>query len=118
MIPLFLRLTPVSGDFKNKLRRVDWPGSITFIGSLTSFLVPLTWGGVEYAWSSWHTLVPLCVGAVGLLFFVLYEDLIASEPMFRLSLFSNRTGVLSYLCTSLQGIMVSLVILDLSSGFF
>ncbi|MCJ1413683.1 hypothetical protein MMC32_000007 [Xylographa parallela] len=106
MIPLFLRLTSVSGDLKNKLRRVDWFGSIIFISSLTGFLIPLTWGGIEYPWSSWHTLVPLCVGGMGLLCFVLYEDLVASEPMFRLGLFSNRTGVLSYLCTSLQGIMI------------
>ncbi|MCJ1402533.1 hypothetical protein MMC11_005753 [Xylographa trunciseda] len=106
MIPLFLRLKPVSGNLKTKLRRVDWLGSVIFISSLTSFLVPLTWGGIEYDWSSWHTLVPLCVGAAGLLGFVLYEDLVAIEPMFRLILFSNRTGVLSYLCTSLQGIIV------------
>ncbi|MCJ1281814.1 hypothetical protein MMC26_001137 [Xylographa opegraphella] len=106
MVPLFLRLNRVSGDLKYKLRRVDWFGSIIFISSLTSFLIPLTWGGIQYLWSSWHTLVPLCIGAVGLLCFVLYEDFVASEPMFRLGLFSNRTGVLSYLCTSLQGIMI------------
>ncbi|MCJ1395856.1 hypothetical protein MMC18_008742 [Xylographa bjoerkii] len=106
MIPLFLRLNSVSGDFKSKLRRVDWFGSVIFISSLTSFLIPLTWGGIEYDWSSWHTLVPLCVGVAGLLGFMLYEDFVAVEPMFRLGLFSNRTGVLSYLCTSLQGIII------------
>ncbi|MCJ1474213.1 hypothetical protein MMC13_002871 [Lambiella insularis] len=106
MIPLFLRLRSVKDSLLAKLKRVDWFGSVIFIGSLTGFLIPLTWGGIEYDWISWRTLVPLCVGAHGLMAFIFYEAYLASEPMFRLGLFSNRTGVLSYLLTTLQGIIL------------
>ncbi|KAL5341645.1 major facilitator superfamily domain-containing protein [Aspergillus crustosus] len=47
------------------LATVDYLGSVLFVGLLSSFLVPLSWGGIMYDWDSWHTLVPLIIGAVG-----------------------------------------------------
>jgi hypothetical protein len=76
------------------------------VGSMTSFLIPLTWGGVMYSWSSWRTLVPLLVGALGLLGFCLYEAYIAPEPLLRLSVFGNRTVNIGYLTTTLHGMIL------------
>lgn len=45
-------------------------------------LIPITWGGNQYPWSSWHTLVPLIIGAEGLIGFVVYEFLIATKILF------------------------------------
>jgi MFS family permease len=47
MVPLFLRLNVVPSSIASKLRRVDWIGSTIFVASMTSFLIPLTWGGVQ-----------------------------------------------------------------------
>lgn len=109
MIALFLRLNFVRQSLVQKLRRVDWIGSALFIASSTSFIIPLTWGGVIYPWSSSRTLVPLIVGACGLISFVLYEKFFAKEPVIRLSVFGNRTGVVTYLGTFVHGILVCLL---------
>jgi len=96
MIPLFLKLNFVPSSLASKLRRVDWVGTVLFVGSTTSFLIPITWGGVMYAWTSWRTLVPLVIGAVGLVGFVFWEIYGASEPLIRLSIFGNRSAFISY----------------------
>ena len=57
IVPVALKLAFKHTELSEKLRRVDWIGSVLFIGSTTSFLIPVTWGGVSYAWDSWRTLV-------------------------------------------------------------
>ena len=89
-----------------QLRRVDWIGSFIFVASTTSFLIPITWGGVIYSWSAWRTLVPLILGAFGLIGFVFYEAYVAAEPLVRLSVFTNRTGVLGYTTTFIHGMIL------------
>jgi MFS family permease len=44
-IPIFLKMQPVKGSLKDKLVRMDWVGSVLFIGSVTAMLVPITWVG-------------------------------------------------------------------------
>ncbi|KAL6719143.1 hypothetical protein ACLMJK_003380 [Lecanora helva] len=86
MVPLFLKLKLVPGSIIEKSKRVDWIGNFIFIASATSFLIPLTWGGVQYPWDSWHTLVPLLVGVAGMAGFCVYERRWAVEPTIRLEL--------------------------------
>ncbi len=93
-------------SFADKLRRVDWIGSVLFIGSTTSFLIPITWGGVSYAWDSWRVLVPLIVGAVGIAVFVVFEEYVAAEPLIRLDVFKNRTAAASYFETTIHGMVL------------
>lgn len=106
MVPLFLRLNVIPQSIAAKLRRVDWIGSVLFVGSMTSFLIPLTWGGVMYSWSSWRTLVPLLVGALGLVAFCFFEAYVAPEPLLRLSVFANRSANIAYLTTTLHGMIL------------
>lgn len=106
LVILFLKLNLIPQSIAAKLRRVDWIGSVVFVGSTTSFLLPLTWGGIMYPWTHWRTLVPLIIGAVGLVGFGFYERFVAVEPMIRLSVFGNRTAVLGYLGTMMHGIVV------------
>jgi MFS family permease len=42
-IPIFLKMNPVKGSLRDKIVRVDWFGSVLFIASITSVLIPLTW---------------------------------------------------------------------------
>lgn len=107
LIPLYLKLNHKTESFVEKLARVDWVGSVLFVGSLTSLLIPVTWGGVMYEWDSWRTLVPLCVGIAGLVGFVVYERLVPENPLIRLNLFDNRTAVANYFGTVMHGIIVS-----------
>ena len=106
VVPVTLRLAFKQTKLIEQLRRVDWIGSVLFIGSTTSFLIPITWGGVSYAWDSWRTLVPLIVGIFGLIVFVVFEDRFAKEPLIRLDIFKNRTSAASYVQTIIHGMIL------------
>ncbi|KAL8896152.1 MAG: hypothetical protein Q9192_003232 [Flavoplaca navasiana] len=105
-VPLFLKLAFKPTSFAAQLARVDWFGSFLFIASTTSFLIPITWGGVSYPWTSWHTLVPLCLGIAGLITFITYEEIVATEPLIRLVIFKNRTAAVSYSATVIHGMVL------------
>ncbi|EOD43394.1 putative mfs multidrug transporter protein [Neofusicoccum parvum UCRNP2] len=89
MAPVFLRLKRTSGSVTEKLRRVDWFGSALFVGATTSFLMPLTWGGVQFAWDSWRTLFPLILGVAAIAAFCIYEKYVPTEPIIQLSLLGD-----------------------------
>lgn len=99
-----LHFVPTS--LSDKLRRIDYIGSIIFIGSTTAFLIPLTWGGVVYSWHSWRTLVPLIIGGAGCGVFVVYEAYFALAPIIPIGLFKNRTTSLSFVSAGLSGLLV------------
>ncbi|KAI9699934.1 MAG: hypothetical protein M1820_006996 [Bogoriella megaspora] len=105
-VTVFLTLAFRTTSFMDKLRRVDWIGGAIFIASTTGFLIPVTWGGVMYAWDSWRTLVPLIVCAIGLGVFVVHEELWAQEPLIRTSVFKHRTAAITYLQTFIHGIIL------------
>ncbi|KAJ9309632.1 hypothetical protein DTO217A2_922 [Paecilomyces variotii] len=106
LVLLFLKLNFVPSSLAEKLRRVDYAGTVLFIGSTASFLIPLSWGGVMYDWDSWRTLVPLIIGAVGLIAFAAYEYYVASDPIIPPTIFQNRTAVVSFVGAVLQGLVL------------
>ncbi|PTU22073.1 hypothetical protein P175DRAFT_0508935 [Aspergillus ochraceoroseus IBT 24754] len=105
LVLFFFRLTIPEGSLKAKFKRVDYIGTILFVGSISSFLIPLSWGGVMYSWGSWRTLVPLIIGLVGLVSFVIYESL-APQPMIPHSIFQNRSAAVAFAASSLQGLIL------------
>lgn len=90
-----------------RLRKVDWTGGGLFIASGTLFLVAISWGGLQFSWSSPWTLVPLFLGVAGLVGTALYEGKVSSRPFLRRSLFWNFSSKVTYLCGALQGFLVS-----------
>lgn len=84
----------------------DWVGTVLFIGSSTAFLFGLTAGGSLYPWVSWRTLLPLILGAVGCIAFVLYEAYLSPNPSIPLILFQNRTNAVSYTGTVITGLIL------------
>ncbi|KAL4749844.1 hypothetical protein BDW72DRAFT_194425 [Aspergillus terricola var. indicus] len=105
LILFFFRLERPSGSLKAKLRRIDYIGTTLFISSLSSFLIPLTWGGIMYPWTSWHTLAPLCLGVAGLAVFTVYS-IKATDPMIPRSVFGNRSAVIAFVTSGLQGLIL------------
>ncbi|CAD0099059.1 unnamed protein product, partial [Aureobasidium mustum] len=106
MITLFLKLNKISGTTLDKLRRIDYLGIVVFVASVTSFLIPLTWGGVMYEWSSWRVLIPLLVGAAGLVFFVVWEEKFAVGPFIPLVIVKSVNNAAVYLGTFLHGMIL------------
>ncbi|KIW07815.1 uncharacterized protein PV09_01735 [Verruconis gallopava] len=109
MVILFLKLNFPTSDFAEKLRRVDWIGTVVFVAATVGFLIPITWGGVQYSWSSWRTLVPLLVCAAALIGFVAYEEWLerrGREPTIRMSVLKHRTAAVTYATTFLHGMIL------------
>ena len=106
MIAVFLRLNYRTESLLQKLRRVDYFGMVVFIGSMTGFIIAITWGGVMYPWDHWRTLVPLIVCSCGLAVFVVHQEYFAPEPLIRTSVFKNRTAAVNYFQTAMHGIML------------
>lgn len=60
-----------------------------------------------YPWDHWKTVLPLAVGTVGLIGSFFYEKYVPTEPMIPLSLFQNRDAAVTYLGTTVHGMIVS-----------
>ncbi|KAG4443606.1 hypothetical protein IFR05_000883 [Cadophora sp. M221] len=120
-IVMFLRLNKTAGELVRKIKNFDWLGSVLFVASSVSFLIPLTWGGIMYSWTSWRTLFPLLVGVAGVIGFGIYEYWLSkrafdsegnslpgnhTEPIIRFTIFNNRTMLITYLETLIHGIVL------------
>ncbi|KAJ8060209.1 hypothetical protein OCU04_010552 [Sclerotinia nivalis] len=102
----FLELERKERTIDEKLSEIDYIGSVIFVGSLTSFLIPLTWGGVSYSWTNWYTMAPLLMGAIGLVDFCAYEAMLARRPIIPTRLFRNSSTSIAYSCTFLHGMIL------------
>jgi hypothetical protein len=108
MIPMVVKLHAERVSLKQRLlHHVDWVGSTLFIASTSSFLIGTSWGGAQYAWNSWRTLVPIFMGIFGVVLTLLWERYAAETPFIRVWLFETRGAILAYGCAILQGLLVS-----------
>ncbi|KAJ7680653.1 Mfs1.2 [Mycena polygramma] len=103
---LFLSLPTPPGTLREKLRRMDWIGNGLVISSTSSAIIGLTWGGVQYPWSSAQVLVPIVLGLCGVIGFFVYETRVAAYPLVPYTLLSNRTSLSGYLQTFLNQLAV------------
>ncbi|PNS14855.1 hypothetical protein CAC42_2084 [Sphaceloma murrayae] len=71
------------------LKQIDYLGGLLSIGGLVLFMAGILWGGYQYPWSSPHTLVPLILGAVMLVAFVVWQRF-APYPMYPARLNQNK----------------------------
>ena len=46
-------------------------------------IIALTWGGIQFAWTSAHVLVPLVLGLCGIGVWLIYEHKWAPYPIVR-----------------------------------
>lgn len=95
-----------TGSVGEKFRRIDFIGNFILIASTVSVLIALTWAGAVHPWSSYHVIVPLVLGLLGLVGFCVFEGSgIAPEPVMPLRLFANRTSVIVYVMTFFNAIL-------------
>ncbi|KAE8136541.1 major facilitator superfamily domain-containing protein [Aspergillus pseudotamarii] len=106
LVPMLWNIGRVRSSIRPKLAKADYIGCILFTTSLTSFLLPLTWGGVMYAWNSWHTILPLVLGFCGLVTFIVYEKLFAVSPLIPLHIFHDLSSSFNYLGCFLHGMLL------------
>ncbi|KAK7433438.1 major facilitator superfamily transporter, partial [Colletotrichum acutatum] len=92
-VPVLLTLKPPTRTFAEKLQLVDWLGGFLFIGSMVTFLVGLSWGGNDFPWRSAQTLVPVFIGAAGLMTTLFYEHRFAKVPFLKRTLFTDMSSI-------------------------
>lgn len=110
----FLRTKRPHGRWLEKVTKIDWmyvcifpsykkclipisdsvaSGNLIVITATGSIILALTWGGIQYPWSSYRVLVPLLLGLAGIIGFIVYETRVPKCPTVPLRLLSNRTSV-------------------------
>ncbi|KAF8929623.1 hypothetical protein BGZ58_008813 [Dissophora ornata] len=92
-----LHLPYTKSSFREKIKRVDFLGSISLVIGLVLILLPLNWGGSTYAWSSPIVIGLFCAGVVVIFIFCMIEWKQAAEPIIPFRLFKNRTNVAVFL---------------------
>lgn len=98
---------------RESYRNIDWLGSFFFTSSMVCFLMGLSWGGTLYKWNSYRTLLPLCLGAVGIVCTIIWECYGARWPFLPLSILKSRASIAVYLSSLVQGISVSFLMIGM-----
>ncbi|KAK9426025.1 putative Major facilitator superfamily (MFS) profile domain-containing protein [Seiridium unicorne] len=81
--------------FWQKLKRIDLVGNGILVASTVSILYALSYGGTRYLWQSWHTLVPLLLGFLGLFMFAwLQKTGLSAEPLMPPRFFRRSTSII------------------------
>lgn len=105
MLQIFLNQETIAGHAFQKFLRVDWFGAVLFMTSTAAILIPLTCGGILLDWKDWRAIVPMFLGFDGLIAFIYWENVYATEPMIRLNIFQNWSLRSIYLQTALHALV-------------
>ncbi|PYI06614.1 MFS general substrate transporter [Aspergillus sclerotiicarbonarius CBS 121057] len=104
IVLIILPTLPETTPDETPIKRPDYLGALLLIPSTISLLLGLTRNGVDQPWSSWRTIVPLVLGPVGWIVFLLQQRL-ASNPGLPPRLFVSLTSVILHLLTFLGSIL-------------
>ncbi|KAJ8081209.1 hypothetical protein PM082_018052 [Marasmius tenuissimus] len=86
----FMPLKPVESNWRVKLRRIDFLGSLLVLGSSMLIVMALTWGGSSYPWDDAHVLATGCIGIVLGIAFIVWEGKWPKYPLLPLYIFRQR----------------------------
>lgn len=108
MVPFVVKLKHKDNfTLRNKVALIDYTGIFLFTSGITVFLVGLSWGGIEFAWKSYQTLLPLVLGACITVVSLIYEGRFARTPFIKLSIYTNYSSIFALMAAFLQGLIVS-----------
>ncbi|OLY82037.1 putative transporter [Smittium mucronatum] len=85
-----LHLSSPVGNWKDKMRRIDFLGLALIVAGLTMIILAMNWGGVQYSWTSPIVLCLFIFGFIFIVIFSLVELYFAKEPILPLRLFKIR----------------------------
>ncbi|KAG0359648.1 major facilitator superfamily domain-containing protein [Gamsiella multidivaricata] len=89
-ITVNLNLPTPAGSLSEKLKRIDYLGSLLLMATVILILLPLSWGGDKYAWNSGIVIGLLCAAIVVGTIFVVVEWKVPKEPIIPIHLFRVR----------------------------
>ncbi|RAK71508.1 putative MFS drug transporter [Aspergillus fijiensis CBS 313.89] len=98
-VVFFLPLRKVTGDWKSKLRAIDFFGALLALGGTSLVLLGLTWGGGERPWRSAPVVGTIAGGGVGCLAFVGWQWKGTACPLVPMHIF--RSGIVNGACITM-----------------
>ncbi|KAM3423644.1 hypothetical protein BST61_g1064 [Cercospora zeina] len=105
----FLRVEyPYQGTVRQRLACIDWYGGSLLTGSTISVLLGISWAGSRYEWSSWPVLLPLLLGFLGIVGFVVLEAVKkkVEYALMPLRIFANRTSATIFVLILLHAMLL------------
>ncbi|KID83329.1 Major facilitator superfamily domain, general substrate transporter [Metarhizium guizhouense ARSEF 977] len=94
LLLFLLPLKPVSGNWKEKIRKIDWLGVVTSVAGTVLIMMAINSGGSLWPWDSAKTISTLTIGIFLLLGFIAVEAFVAKFPIIPLRLFKQRSSSL------------------------
>ncbi|KAL4733517.1 major facilitator superfamily domain-containing protein [Aspergillus similis] len=95
----FMPLRKVQGDWRVKLRAIDFVGGGLALAGTAVLLLGLTWGGGEYPWHSSHVIATIVVGFAVCVLFMLWQWKGAAYPLVPVHIF--RSGIVNGACLTM-----------------
>ncbi|WAO94921.1 MFS domain-containing protein [Fusarium falciforme] len=83
-------LKKVEGDWRLKLKAVDFLGIFLALAGMTVVILGLTWGGNEYSWNSAQVITTLVVGTAVSVAFILWQWKGPRYPLIPLHIFKSK----------------------------
>ncbi|CAK7237476.1 hypothetical protein SCUCBS95973_009972 [Sporothrix curviconia] len=77
-----LPLKRVKADTEKKLKQIDGIGCLISFAASVLIIIPLSWGGVQYSWTSAVVLAPLLIGVALIGLFIYVELRVAKLPLY------------------------------------
>ncbi|TPX32398.1 hypothetical protein SmJEL517_g04423 [Synchytrium microbalum] len=103
LVLIYLPLPIPKSKWSTKLARVDFLGTFVLIAFVIAILLPTSWGGTTYPWSSPIIIALYCVAFVFGIVFIIIEWKFAAEPIVPLRLFKNYNTSLIFAVAFFQG---------------
>lgn len=108
-ILLLMRVKTGRQSGNHRFSEIDYLGNIIFIPSMTSLLLGLIMGGIQYPWSNWRVILCLILGVLGWTTFHIQQHFIAKIPSVPTRLFTNRTSAAAFILTFTSSVLVQAV---------
>nr|XP_031860302.1 uncharacterized protein CI109_004186 [Kwoniella shandongensis]KAA5527374.1 hypothetical protein CI109_004186 [Kwoniella shandongensis] len=96
---------PLVGGIKEKLKHMDWIGTVLSLTMTVCLLVPLSGGGSTFPWDGPVVITLFIVGGVSLAAFIYVEAKVARLPLFPGRILTNRNVCLLVIQTWLVGMV-------------
>ncbi|KAF5557588.1 major facilitator superfamily transporter [Fusarium phyllophilum] len=87
IIWFYLPLKHRSGEYMEKIKKIDYGGIVLNIASTLLLLIPISGGGVTYAWTSAFFIATVIISIFLAVLFVLFEWKLAKLPIMPLRLY-------------------------------
>ncbi len=101
-VALFAMFYPYVRPLGEGRRQIDYIGATLLILAVVPLLLALSWGGVQYSWSSGEVIGLLIFSAVAAALFI-FTELRTAEPIMPLGIFRNSIVSISMIAIFLTG---------------